>query len=165
MIRIAGIMRGPDAFVVQAFLPVRLWCCKRVTTTQAGMSVLLALLSATAFGQTLEAVRVISRPLDRTIVLPGEFLPYLSVPIHAKVTGFVEKVEVDRGSHVTEGQLLATLIAPELNAQRAEAEAKVQSAEALRVEAEARVVAVESTYEKMKAAAATPGVIAGNELD
>ena len=114
--------------------------------------------------QTLDAVRVVSRTLDRTVELPGEFLPYLSVPIHAKVAGFVDKVDVDRGSVVREGQLLATMIAPELNAQRAEAQAKVQAADAQRVEAEARVVAAQSTYERMKAASATPGVIAGNEL-
>jgi RND family efflux transporter MFP subunit len=114
--------------------------------------------------QQLEAVRVISRPLDQTVVLPGEFTPYLSVAIHAKVAGFVQRVEVDRGSVVKEGQLLATMIAPELNAQRAEAEAKVQTAEAQRAEAEARVAAAQSTYERMKAASATPGVIAGNEL-
>src|SRR5947199_6592542 len=118
----------------------------------------------TAHGQTLDAVRVVSQPLDRTIVLPGEFLPYLSVPIHAKVPGFVDKVEVDRGSTVAEGQLLATMVAPELNAQRAEAKAKVSAAQSQKVEAEARVAAVQSTYERMKAAAATPGVIAGNEL-
>src|SRR5947209_8038419 len=114
--------------------------------------------------QQLEAVRVISRPLDQTVVLPGEFTPYLSVAIHAKVAGFVQRVEVDRGSVVKEGQLLATIIAPELNAQRAEAEAKVQTAQAQRAEAEARVAAAQSTYERMKAASATPGVIAGNEL-
>ena len=78
--------------------------------------------------QTLDAVAVTSRPLDRTIVLPGEFVPYLSVPIHAKVAGFVSKVEVDRGSVVKEGQLLATMIAPELNAHHAEATAKVRTA-------------------------------------
>ena len=124
----------------------------------------LLLTGAPAAGQTLEAVPVVSRPLDRTVLLPGEFVPYLSVPIHAKVAGFVEKVEVDRGSVVTEGQLLATMMAPELNAQRAEAEAKVRAAEAQRVEFEARVVAAESTYQRLKAASATPGVIAGNEL-
>ena len=124
----------------------------------------LLLTAGPAVGQTLEAVPVISRPLDRTVLLPGEFVPYLSVPIHAKVAGFVEKVEVDRGSIVTEGQLLATMVAPELNAQRAEAEAKVRAVEAQRVEAEARVVAAESTYQRLKAASATPGVIAGNEL-
>jgi len=124
----------------------------------------LLLTGAPAVGQTLEAVPVVSRPLDRTVLLPGEFVPYLSVPIHAKIAGFVEKVEVDRGSVVTEGQLLATMMAPELNAQRAEAEAKVRAAEAQRVEFEARVVAAESTYQRLKAASATPGVIAGNEL-
>lgn len=114
--------------------------------------------------QQIEAVRVISRPLDQTVVIPGEFTPYLGVAIHAKVAGFVDKVEVDRGSAVREGQLLATIIAPELNAQRAEAAAKVQTAEAQRAEAEARVAGAQSTYERMKAASATPGVIAGNEL-
>src|SRR5215831_19355637 len=97
----------------------------------------LLLAGAPAVGQTLDAVPVISRPLDRTVLLPGEFVPYLSVPIHAKVAGFVEKVEVDRGSIVTERQLLATMVAPELSAQRAEGEAKVRAVEAQRVEFEA----------------------------
>jgi membrane fusion protein (multidrug efflux system) len=114
--------------------------------------------------QQLEAVRVVSRPLNQTVILPGEFTPYLSVAIHAKVAGFVQRVNVDRGSVVKEGQLLATIIAPELTAQHAEAEAKMQTAEAQRAEAEARVAAAQSTYERMKAASATPGVIAGNEL-
>jgi RND family efflux transporter MFP subunit len=118
----------------------------------------------TAVGQPLDAIRVVSRPLDRKVELPGEFVPYLSVPIHAKIPGFVDRVEVDRGSMVKEGQLLATLVAPELNAQRAEAKAKVSAAESQKVEAEARALAAQSTYERMKAAAATPGVIAGNEL-
>src|SRR6185312_10626875 len=91
--------------------------------------------------QQLEAVRVISRPVDQTVALPGELTPYLGVAIHAKVAGFVQRVAVDRGSVVREGQLLATIVAPELNAQRAEAEAKVQAAEAQRAEAEARVAA------------------------
>ena len=72
--------------------------------------------------------------------------------------------EVDRGSAVQEGQLLPTMVAPELNAQRAEARAKVSVAESQKLEAEARVVAAQSTYERTKVAAATPGAIAGNEL-
>jgi multidrug resistance efflux pump len=65
---------------------------------------------------------------------------------------------------VKKGQLLATLDAPELRAQRAEAEAKVLNAESQRAEAEAKLAGAQSTYEKLKAASATPGVIAGNEL-
>jgi RND family efflux transporter MFP subunit len=46
----------------------------------------------------------------------------------------------------------------------AEAEAKVHSVEAQRAEAEAKAVAAQATYDRMKAASATPGVIAANEL-
>jgi RND family efflux transporter MFP subunit len=124
----------------------------------------VSLRSEPSAAPSVEAVRVIARAIERKLPLPGEFVPYLKVPIHAKVAGFVDKIEVDRGSVVKEGQLLATIVAPELNAQHAEAEAKVRAAESQKAEAEARVVAAQSTYEKMKAASQTPGVIAGNEL-
>lgn len=114
--------------------------------------------------QNVDIVKVISKPVERAVKLPGEFLPYLSVAIHAKVTAFVDKVEVDRGSIVREGQPLASLIAPELASQRAEAEAKVQALESQRAEAEAKLVAAQSTYERLKTASATEGAIAGNEL-
>ena len=116
-------------------------CC----ATACFAVIILDSLTGVGRAQQLEAVRVISRPLDQTVILPGEFTPYLGVAIHAKVAGFVQKVEVDRGSVVKEGQLLATIVAPELTAQRAEAEAKVQTAEAQRAEAEARVAAAEPT--------------------
>jgi membrane fusion protein, multidrug efflux system len=119
---------------------------------------------AAAAQQTVEVVKVISRPVERTVKLPGEFMPYLSVAIHAKVTAFVDKVEVDRGSVVQEGQLLALLDAPELTAQRAEADAKIQALESQRAEAEAKLAGAESTYERLKAASATEGAVAGNEL-
>src|SRR5262249_37077316 len=45
-----------------------------------------------AVGQTIELAPVVTRPLSRTIDLPGEFQPFLSVALHAKVTGYVEKV-------------------------------------------------------------------------
>ena len=122
------------------------------------------LFSLRAEAQTVETVRVISRSIERKVDLPGEFLPYESVPIHAKVAGFVDKVLVDRGSVVKAGQLLATVIAPELTARIAEAESKVKALESQQAEAEARTAAAQSTYDRMKAASATPGVIAGNEL-
>src|SRR4051812_34102853 len=48
-------------------------------------------------------VTVVSKPLSRTVDLPGEFLPFMTVSLHAKVQGFVEKVLVDRGSMVKQG--------------------------------------------------------------
>lgn len=96
--------------------------------------------------------------------LPGEFFPDLGVPIHAKVTGFVKDVNVDRGSEVKQGQVLATLVAPEMTAQIVEAQSKVQAVELQRNEAEAKLAGVQSTYEHLKAASATPGVVAENDV-
>jgi len=136
---------------------------KRLSVFLIVVSTFLLAFSAAA-QQTVEVVKVISKPVERTVRLPGEFMPYLGVAIHAKVTAFVDKVEVDRGSVVREGQLLALLDAPELTAQRAEADAKVQALESQRAEAEAKLAAAESTYERLKAASATEGAVAGNEL-
>ena len=71
---------------------------------------------------------------------------------------------MDRGSVVKRGELLAELTAPEMQAQIAEAESKVQAAESERVQAEAQLAAAQSTYDRLKQAAETPGAIAGNEL-
>lgn len=123
------------------------------------------LLPALAGAQTVvDVVTVISRPVERTLRLPGEFAPYEKVDIYARVSGFVERVEVDRGSAVRRGQLLVVLSAPELTAQLAEAEAKAQSAESQRAGAEARLVAATSTSDRLRAASATPGAVAANEL-
>jgi RND family efflux transporter MFP subunit len=112
----------------------------------------------------VEVARVISKAVERKVQLPGEFLPYLAVPLHAKVTGFVEKVLVDRGSSVKDGQLLMTLEAPEMAARIVEAESKAQAVELQRAEAEAKLAAAQSTYDRLKAASATPGVVAVNDV-
>lgn len=128
---------------------------------------------------TVNVTGVVSMEMNRRLRLPGELQPYQDVAIHAKVPGFVEAIYVDRGSVVRRGQLLARLRAPELDAQRSEAEARsraaqsqrveaaarVNSARAQRLEAEARLSAEESTYQRLKAASATPGAVAGNDLE
>ncbi len=96
--------------------------------------------------------------------LPGELLPFESVEMVARVNSFVESVHVDRGSAVKQGAVLIKLSAPELQGQRAEAQAKVESIRAQRAEAEARLVATQSTLERLKDAAATPGAIAAHEV-
>jgi membrane fusion protein, multidrug efflux system len=121
-------------------------------------------LATLAFGQTLELVPVASKQLSRTVELPGELQPFQSVSIHAKVRGYVDRMLVDRGSEVKQGQLLAELSAPEMKAQIAEAESKVQAAESETSQAEAQLSAAESTRDRLKKASETPGAIAGNEL-
>jgi RND family efflux transporter MFP subunit len=60
---------------------------------------------------------------------------------------------------------LAVLIAPEIVAQKSEAESKVLSAENQRIAAEAKLAADESSWERLKQAANTPGVISDEELE
>ena len=112
----------------------------------------------------VQAAKVVAQKLAITVHLPGEIDPYEVVAIFPKVTGFVKSISVDRGSHVKAGELIAQLEAPELIAQRSEAQSKLQAAQAQLAAAEAKVASDEGTYEHLKAAAATPGVVAGNDL-
>jgi len=114
--------------------------------------------------QKVQVTKVVAQKLALTVHLPGEIEPYEVVAVFPRVNGFVKSISVDRGSHVRAGQRIAELEAPELIAQRAEAESKFQAAQAQSTAAEAKVAADEGTYEHLKAAAATPGVVAGNDL-
>ena len=95
---------------------------------------------------SVETVKVVAQALEKTITIPGDLSPYQGVNLNARVSGFVESLAVDRGSWVKQGQRLATISAPELRAQRAEAEAKMQAVRAQEAEAEAKTVAAQSTW-------------------
>lgn len=127
----------------------------------------------------VEVTPVVSMQPKRQLKLPGELVAYQDVALYAKVQGFVEQVIVDRGSRVRRGQLLIRLSSPELAARRDEGEARARAAQALatetsakmesvraqRMEIEARLASDEATYSRLKAASATPGVVAGNDLE
>lgn len=112
----------------------------------------------------VSTVPVVSRKLSTTVSLPAQLIPYQSVDIYPKVTGFVQAVTVDRGSHVKHGQILVRLTAPELNSQRAQAEAAVRAAQSQLATAQAKLSSDNGTYLHMVAAAKTPGVIAENDV-
>jgi membrane fusion protein, multidrug efflux system len=101
---------------------------------------------------------------DRTVSLPAELQPYLQAEIEARVSGYIERVLVDRGSEVKRGQLLVELSAPELVADTAAAESAFHEAEAEESQAEAQVAAVQNTYDRLAEASKTPGAVAVNEL-
>src|SRR5437764_5940425 len=103
----------------------------------------LLLVAAQAQPPASYLAEVVAKPVSRTIELPGEFQPFLSVSLHARVTGYVDKVLVDRGSMVKQGDLLVQLTAPEMQAPIAEAESKVQEAKSERRQAEAQLAAAQ----------------------
>src|SRR5262245_9169605 len=135
--------------------------------------------SAPAQTPTVAVINVVSEELSRQVRLPGELRAFQDVAIYPKIPGFVEWIGVDRGSMVKRGQLIARMTAPEVSAQsgeasaksqaahsqRLEAEAKAAAAKSQRVEAEAKLASDEGTYRHLKAASATPGVVAGNDLE
>src|SRR5690349_20544305 len=98
------------------------------TKTFAFFVVLLIAAASLGHAQASGLAAVISTPVSRTVDLPAEIWPYLSVSLHTKVPGYVERVLVDRGSVVKQGELLIDLTAPEMQAQIAEAQSKVQAA-------------------------------------
>ena len=126
----------------------------------------------------VQTTTVVSKDLQGEQRLPGEMKAYEEVAIYPKIESFVEWIGVDRGSIVKRGQPLIRMTAPEIASRQAEAseragaavsqrhraEARVQSSKAQLAEAEAKLAADEATYENLKAAAATPGVVAGNDV-
>lgn len=114
--------------------------------------------------RTIDVVRVVQQPLDVKLSMPAELIAFQSVAIYPRVTGFVKTIAVDRGSRVRAGNLLAVLDAPEILAQRAEAQSKLQGAEAQLAAVRSKAEGNQGTYDKLKAASATPGVVAGNDV-
>src|ERR1700680_4943442 len=88
----------------------------------------LAALAQAGWPEGGDLAPVVSKAVSRTVELPGEFLPFLSVSLHAKVPSYVDRVLVDRGSIVKPGDLLVEMSAPEMTAQIAEAQSKVRAA-------------------------------------
>lgn len=57
----------------------------------------------------------------RQIVLIGEAKPYESATIYSKISGYMDKIYVDKGDKVSKDQLLATVTNPEIDQQYAAA--------------------------------------------
>jgi RND family efflux transporter MFP subunit len=74
-------------------------------------------------------VKAERRNLANTLEIASEFLPYQEVDVYAKVSGYIQKLYVDWGTHVKQGQLLAVLEIPELQQQLQQDEASVHRSE------------------------------------
>src|SRR5882757_1035847 len=64
------------------------------------------------------------------VILPGTIQPYNKAAIYARVSGYLKSWEQDIGARVTAGQVLATIEAPDLDQQLAQARATLASAKA-----------------------------------
>jgi RND family efflux transporter MFP subunit len=64
--------------------------------------------------------------LTSQLRIAAEFQPYQEVNVYAKVSGYIQKLYVDWGAHVKQGQLLAVLEIPELQQQLEQDEANTK---------------------------------------
>src|ERR1700730_14761560 len=53
----------------------------------------------------------------KNISFPGDLISLENVQIRAKISGYIRKLNVDIGSKVKKGQVLAVIDAPEINSQ------------------------------------------------
>ena len=108
---------------------------------------------------TVAVARVTREDLYNEVTIPAEFRPYLKVELHAKVSGYVDQINVDIGDQVKAGQLLARLEVPELRDELARAKAAEQRAGADYKDAHlvyTRLLAVDKAH---------PNLVAQQELD
>lgn len=78
---------------------------------------------------TAAVVKVTSKDLSNELEIASEFQPYQEIEVYAKVAGYIQKLYVDWGSHVKQGDPLAVLEIPELQQQLAQDEASVRGSE------------------------------------
>lgn len=120
------------------------------------------------------AVALVRRgTIANTLSIAGEFLPFQEVELHAKVAGYIKKINVDIGDRVHQGEVLAVLEVPELAAQVQGADAGVRHSQDEIVRAQNEVARAQADHEALHAAAirlkqasqARPGLVAAQELD
>lgn len=88
-----------------------------------------AKVDASANAPVVAVVNVARRDLANTLEIASEFQPYQEIEVYAKVSGYIQKLYVNWGTHVKAGQILADLEIPELQQQLQEDVATVHRAE------------------------------------
>jgi HlyD family secretion protein len=151
--------------------------------------------TATTEGQSAQPIKTVKptrNTIERTINQPGFVQAFEQTPIYSKIAGYVDALNVDIGSRVSKGQVLAELRVPELEVEvaqkkalvsQAEAEvkqaiealavagadlksaaAKVSAADAARLRARAQLERAGSVYQRLKAAGSN-GVIGKEDVE
>jgi RND family efflux transporter MFP subunit len=148
-----------------AILIIALCACnaKRTTTVEANAQPVV----------TVGVTSVIKKTLSSQITLSSELVPFQEIDVYAKESGYVQKLNVDYGTHVKQGQVMATLEIPELEAQLEEDQAEIKNASQQVVRAqhelaryEAQYKALHLEYTRLNGVFETqPGIVAQQEVD
>ena len=77
---------------------------------------------------TVQVVHPTASDATDELVLPGNARAFTDAPIYARASGYLKKLNVDIGSRVTQGQVLAEIETPELDQQLRQARAELANA-------------------------------------
>jgi RND family efflux transporter MFP subunit len=113
------------------------------------------------------------KTLEQHLTVSSELVPFQEIPVYAKESGFVKELNVDYGTHVKTGQVMAVLEIPELQLQLQADDAAIKAADdqvkrlGRQVDAvEARSKVLHSYYERLAGVAKTnPKLLAQQEID
>jgi RND family efflux transporter MFP subunit len=122
---------------------------------------------------TVGVTNVVKKSLGREITLSSELVPFQEIDVYAKESGYVKKLNVDYGTKVKAGQVMAVLEIPELEAQLEEDQAEIKNAsnqvtradhELMRYQAQYKALHLE--YTRLNGVFETqPGIVAQQEVD
>lgn len=126
-----------------------------------------------AEGISVGVVKVGKKSLGRNLTMSSELVPFQEIDVYAKESGFIKTLDVDYGSRVKAGQVLAVLEIPELESQLQQDDAAIKNAteqithaehDLGRVQAQANVYKLQ--YDRLNGVAKSkPGLVAQQEVD
>jgi RND family efflux transporter MFP subunit len=125
----------------------------------------------TATADATNAPRVAVVPVKRqnlssTLAIASEFQPFQEIDVYAKVSGYIQKLYVDWGTHVQRGQLMAALEIPELEEQIQHDEAALAQAQHELSRAKTAYGVAHVTYERLSNVQKTrPELISQEDID
>lgn len=91
-------------------------------------------------------VPVVRKAISSSLEIASEFEPYQEISVYAKVSGYIKELDINWGTHVAQGQLLAVLEIPELQQQLELDQASVRRSEQDVARAQEELARSESAY-------------------
>ncbi len=114
----------------------------------------------------VEVVAARNGTVDQHVRLAGSLEAFERVALHARVTGYLEELRVDIGSRVAEGEVLARLAIPEMEAELSRTRAEIPAARARLDRARANAELAEVTARRLQELQSSePGAVMAQDVD
>jgi RND family efflux transporter MFP subunit len=122
---------------------------------------------------TVGVTKVVKKSLGRQITLSSELVPFQEIDVYAKESGYVKKLDVDYGTRVKAGQVIAVLEIPELQAQLQEDQSEIKNAGNQVSRAQHELARYQAQYNALhlqftrlnEVSQKQPGIVAQQEVD